>query len=198
MSPRKPAEISHSKACEGFYPLSHTRARGRENRETPSDAFDPFAACPIAEPANAPAVQGRQGRPGTPSTWDRMRARAGELREGRPGVSLPRRSPRGVSGRETGTPPAVGCFHCIPRSITPARGPPRSPGAPLCHSAHNAPAVPGWKLISYQGCDCGNALHLCALRQYKRDMSTTCPQSEASSANVLPSGQARTTRFRLP
>ena len=50
------------------------------------------------------------------------------------------------------------------------------------------PAVPGWKLIIYQGRDCGNALHLYALRQYKRDMSATCPQSEASSANVLPSG----------
>ncbi len=33
-------------------------------------------------------------------------------------------------------------------------------------------------------------MHLCALWQYKRDMSATCPQSEESSANVLPSENA--------
>ena len=55
------------------------------------------------------------------------------------------------------------------------------------HVRITRPAIPDWKLIVSQGRGRITPLYLRALRLYKRYMSATCPQSEASSSNVPPS-----------
>ena len=57
----EPAQTRRNQPFEGIRRgssiIGHARARGGDNGKKASDAFDPFAACPIADPANALAVR---------------------------------------------------------------------------------------------------------------------------------------------